>query len=175
MPRIRVHPEPISNQHPELVRELQLELQNNREFGQPLILEEPFARSEELRITVVWDKFDGIDDDERARIILAAYQRSDAPPTKIAVALGLTFPEAADDGLLPYDVVPNWRASDPVSLERCFGAMKKLGASTLRNPIEPELRCATAEQAGACVSQLVQVLPESKGIWKIFGHMRAMG
>ncbi len=175
MPKIRVQPEAMSSQHPELVRELQLELQSSREFGQPLILEEPFARSEDLRITVFWDKFDGIDDDERARIILAAYQRCDAEPTKIAVALGLTFPEAADDGLLPYQIVPNWRASDPVSLERCFGAMKQLGASTLRNPTEPELRCATPEQANTCVTRLVELIPESKGIWKIYGHMRATG
>jgi hypothetical protein len=176
MPRIKLKPEPPRINHPELVDELASELATDREFGQPLVIEEPFGGTNDLRITVYWDRFDAVPDEERTRIILEAYQRvaaSDA--ARIAVAVGITFAEGEDEWMLPYEVVPNLREGDPVSLKTCREVMSRLGASTLRSSNTPMLRFPTAELAQQAVRQLTKLLPGTDGLWTILGHMRSAG
>jgi hypothetical protein len=166
-------PPPERSAHRQLVEELRRELTAEREYGQPLILEEPFARTEERRVTVFWDRFSRLDDDERTLVILDAYDqnRPDALP-RIAVAVGYTFPEAEDEAVLPYQVAPQLRSGDHVTAEQCHQAMIELGASTLRDPEHPSLSFPSPELAKQCVDRLIAVLPESKDVWTIRGSMR---
>lgn len=176
MPRIKLAPEPVKTAHPQLVGELVQELKADKEFGQPLAVEEPYGGTDHLRVTVFWDRFDPVSDEERTRIILEAYERLDPEYTEsIAVALGLTFPEAEEEWMLPYEVVPNLRPGDAVTLEKCHQAMMELGASTLRKSHGPVLRFPTGEMARRCVARLIELLPESKDVWTVAGHMRAYG
>jgi hypothetical protein len=176
MPRIKIAPEPLTTAHPQLVDALAQELQSNNKFGQPLVIEEPFGGTNDIRVTVFWDSFASVPDEERTKVILEAYERIDATAADhIAVALGLTFPEAEDEWLLPYEIVPNLRAGDPVSLQDCFATMLKLGASTLRDRHRPSLRFPKPDLAKRCVEELTRVLPASNGVWTILGHMRTSG
>jgi len=174
MPRIQVTPPPPEHSsHPQLVGDLRRELADSREFGQPLIIEEPFARTEERRVTVVWDRFARLDHEERTLVILDAYdQDQQGALPRIAVALGYTFPEGEDEGVLPYEVAPNLRSGDVVTAEQCHQAMIQLGASVLRDPQRPSLSLPTAELAKKYVDRLIAILPQSREVWTIYGNMR---
>jgi len=175
MPRIQVTPPPPEHSsHPQLVGDLRRELADSREFGQPLIIEEPFARTEERRVTVVWDRFARLDHEERTLVILDAYdQDQQGALPRIAVALGYTFPEGEDEGVLPYEVAPNLRTGDVVTADECYQAMIQLGASTLRDPRRPSLSLPTAEVANKYIQRLIEILPKSREVWSIYARLRA--
>src|SRR5262249_15651130 len=80
---------------------------------------------------------------------------------QIALAIGVTVPEARDLGLLPYQIIPMRRETDGVSLEQYRGAMIQEGASVLENPDQPLLRFASLEEAAACKRRLEEKLPNS--------------
>src|SRR5437667_233375 len=87
---------------PNLLAELVEELKAGREFGQPRIEEEEFPRTHLKKVTVIWDKWEGVPDQERVETILRAYQQADGKDARdqIALAGGLTFPEAHELGHL---------------------------------------------------------------------------
>ena len=62
---------------PNLLAELVEELKAGREFGQPRIEEEEFPRTHLKKVTVIWDKWEGVPDQERVETILRAYQQAD--------------------------------------------------------------------------------------------------
>jgi len=170
MPRIRRDPEKTTrSRHPDLVRELVEELRHSRDFGQPLIEELCFPKTNNLRVQVIWDKWDPISDEDRYQTILEAYQQVEGKELRdrIALAIGLTVPEAQQLGLLPFQVVPMVRKGDPVTLEQCREAMLAQGASILFDPGKPQLRYATREEAEACKQRLSEQLPGSEPVWAI--------
>jgi len=54
---------------------------------------------------------------------------------RIALAIGLTVPEAYESGLLPYQVMPALRKGDPLTPEQCAKSMLDQGASLLFDPV----------------------------------------
>lgn len=154
--------------HP-LVERLAEELKNDRQFGQPLIEEEEFEKTQGLRISVIWDKWMGVLDEDRTATILRAYEQVEGTQFvhRIASATGFTVPEATQMGMLPFSVVTALRRGDQVSIEQCFKAMIDEGASTLADPEYPQLRFSTCDQAEQSVARLCDRLPGSENVWQI--------
>lgn len=144
------------------------EIRTSREFGQPLIDEQTFP-SDKIRIVVIWDEWDRLSLADRTAIILHAYDLAEGREyrERIALASGLTVPEAYAAGMLPYQVLPALRKSDPVTASECRKAMMEEGASTLLTSDEPQLRFSTREEAEACQQRLSERLPNSDPVWVI--------
>jgi hypothetical protein len=169
MPRIKVgtQGEPaVTNRA--LAEELVQELKNGRKSGQPIIYEQEFSTGR-MRVTVIWDKWEQLPLEDRSSLILRAFEIAEGPDyrDRIALASGLTVPEALAAGMLPYQVEPGLRKSDRVSREQVRAAMIAEGATELRNPPALVLAFATEEEALACRSRLSERLPESEPIWMI--------
>lgn len=174
MPRIKRNPhESPAVQFPALLRELVGELKNSRESGQPRIEEQCFPKTGAIRVTAIWDKWLPLSDEERSTVIRHAYEEVEGKEfrDRIALAIGLTFPEAFESGLLPFQIMSAVRKGDPVTSEQCANAMIAQGASLLFEPGSPQLRFATEEEAEACRQRLIQALPGSEQVWVIAKEM----
>jgi hypothetical protein len=159
----------VKSRHPELVKELASELKADRDCGQPMIDEESFPRTGLLKVTVVWDAWQSVPDDERSKVILESYRQAEGDDyaRRITLASGLTIPEAYASGLLPFQIVPFVRDGDPVTLDDCKRAMIEEGASLLLDPESPQLRFSTEEAALAARERLAKRLPGSEPVWGI--------
>jgi hypothetical protein len=171
MPRIIRGREPVARptRFPGLVEELAQELKSGRESGQPVIDEQHFPRTGKIRASVYWDKWEGVPHEDRADITLRAYEKAEGKEVRdrIALAVGLTIPEATEAGMLSFQVIPLLRKGDPVSLEDCSQAMLEEGASRLTSRGRPELRFATEDEARTSIARLVKRLPGSAPVWAI--------
>lgn len=169
MPRVRREIEQPEIAHPEVLKDLVTELRNSRTFGQPMIDELVLPKTGALNITVIWDRWEPIDEQERLNIILRAYEEVEGKEfvDNIALAAGLTVPEAIESQLVPFEVIAALRKSDTVTAEQCRQAMIEHGASSLRNAKKPQLRFRTLQEAEACVERLKEMLPGSDAIWTI--------
>jgi hypothetical protein len=170
MPRIqRRLDENHRSRFPDLLSDLVKELKNARETGQPLIEEQVFPKTNAVRVTVIWDKWEPVPDEDRFHTILQAYEEVEGKAfrARIALAIGLTVPEAAEAGLLPFQITTALRRDDPVTVEQCREAMMVQGASVLLDPEKPQLRFATEEEAEACRQRLIRQLPGSEPVWVI--------
>lgn len=170
MPRIRRSAEvAVPVRFPKLVDELAEELRSERESGQPRIEEQVFPRTNGISVNVLWDKWDPVPDEERVASIRRAYERAEGKEyaDRIVLCMGLTFPEAFESGMLPYQVLTALRKGDPVTDEQCTRAMIEEGASLLFDPAKPQLRFATEEEAQASVKRLAARLPGSEGVWVV--------
>ena len=85
----------------------------------------------------------------------------------IALASGLTVPEAYAAGMLPYQVIAAVRKTDAITAEECRQAMIDVGASTLLGQDRPQLRFATMEDAEAVRNQLAQRASHGEPVWII--------
>lgn len=150
-----------------LVDRLIDELKSDRQAGQPFIYEQEF-RTGKLRVLVVWDEWKNVPQEERTPTILSAYEKAEGKEyrAKIALASGLTVPEAIAAGMLPYHVFPALRKSDLVTLEECREVMLAEGATTLMGP-DIQLRFARQEEADASVKRMVAQLPKGADIWVV--------
>src|SRR3954466_4490552 len=83
------------------------ELKSNKESGQPMIDEREFETGA-IRVNVIWDEWENIPHETRTETILRAYEQVEGKEyeKRIALAIGLTVPEAYSSGLLPYQVIP---------------------------------------------------------------------
>jgi hypothetical protein len=101
--------------------------------------------------------------------ILRAYEQAEGQEfrNRIALASGLTVPEAHAAGMLPYQVIAAVRKGDPVTAEQCRKALIEEGASVLFGEDNPQLRFATAEEAEAARKRLAARLPKSEQVWVI--------
>ena len=169
MPRVRREVERPEIGHREVLKDLISELRNSRAFGQPMIDELALPKTGALNITVIWDRWETIDEQERLNIILRAYEEAEGKKfvDNIALASGLTVPEAIESQLLPFEVTAALRKSDKVTAEQCRQAMIEQGASLLQNANKPQLRFRTLEEAEVCVERLKEMMPESDGVWLI--------
>lgn len=169
MPRIRLGVEkPTRPAATPLVDRLVTELKSSRDSGQPVIYEHEFP-SGKMRVTVVWDEWDHLALEERTRIILRAYESALGAVyrDRIALASGLTVPEAHAAGMLPFQIITARREGDPVTIEQCHEAMIQDGASILLSEESPQLRFATLEEAEASRKRLAEQLPGSEPVWVI--------
>lgn len=177
MPRkiIEVQPSlPATNNS--LATTLAAELKSDRDFGQPLVYEQEYP-TKRARATVIWDEWNKVPVEDRPAIILRAYELALGKEARdrIALANGLTVPEAATAGLLPYQVIAARRETDPVGSEDVRNAMIEQGASQLGPEGLLALRFATQEEAEACIERLTQALPASAPIWIISSDIYAQG
>lgn len=149
-----------------LAEKLATELKNERDYGQPLVYEQEYS-TKKSRVTVIWDEWADASLEERSAVILKAYEIAEGTVgrEKIALASGLTVPEATAVGLLPYQVFAGLRKTDPVKPEHVRDAMLEQGASKLSPEDGLQLRFATKEEAVACRDRLIKKLPESEPIW----------
>ena len=181
MPRIIRGRERVARptRFPDLLEELAQELKQGGESGQPVIDEQHFPRTGKIRASVYWDKWEGVPHEDRADIILRAYEKAEGQEVRdrIALAVGLTIPEAVEAGMLPVQVIPLLRKGDPVSARDSYQAMIDEGASLLPGG-KPELRFATEEEAKASIGRLVKRLPGSEPVWAIVrdvGRIESVG
>jgi hypothetical protein len=174
MPRKKLGPEERRPLFGGLAKELAQELKSANEAGQPMIYEKSFPTGA-LRVLVFWDKWDHIPFEERASVILRAYDLAEGQGSrdKIALVNGLTIPEAHAAGMLPFQILAAWRKGDPVTLAQCREAMLAEGASTLVNQDAIQLRFPTEEDAEACKARLSQRLPGSEPVWLINRDLQA--
>ncbi len=144
------------------------EIRNARESGQPMIEEVKYPTGK-LRVTVIWDAWNPLPMEDRTATILKAYESAEGVGYRrqIALASGLTFPEAYAAGMLPFQIIAALRSSDPVSLDQCREAMIQEGASVLMSADRPQLRFTSLEDAEAAMRRLVQRLPSSDQVWAI--------
>jgi hypothetical protein len=151
-----------------LAEKLAAELKSDRECGQPLIYEREY-RTGKAYVTVIWDAWDRVPLQERSATILRAYEMVEgaASRDRIALASGLTVPEAHAAGMLPYQIIPALRKNDPLTFEQAREALLEEGASTLVNPQALQLRFATEEEAEACRQRLIRRFPGSDEVWLI--------
>lgn len=169
MPRKRIGPEVrIGSVKKELAEELAAELKSNRDFGQPVIYEHAF-RTGKVRVTVLWDAWKDIPLQERSATILRAYEMAEGPESRdrIALASGLTVPEAHAAGMLPFQIIAAVRNGDPVTQDQVKQAMLDEGGSLLFGWNRPQLRFATEEEAEAARQRLIQRFPGSEEVWII--------
>jgi len=94
--RVKTKPE----KHPGLVKEIRRVLRKNSEKGsknEPQIIIEDIRFSNNVHVTVIWDRWEGIELEERGRIILAAFgeELGEAEMLRVSLAMGLTTEEAA--------------------------------------------------------------------------------
>src|SRR5437588_9629452 len=120
MPRKKIGVEVRLGEAPgALAERLASELKRSKECGQPLIYEQEF-RTGRVRVTVIWDDWDKLPLQERTATILRAYEIAEGPEARerIALASGLTVPEAHAAGMLPYQIITALRRTDPVTFEQ---------------------------------------------------------
>jgi hypothetical protein len=151
-----------------LVERLADELKSARQTGQPLIEEEEFP-TKKLRVNVIWDEWDRIPLEDRTATILRAYEKAEGREyrDRIALASGLTVPEAHAAGMLPYQVIAAVRQGDPVTADQCRTALIEEGASILFGEDSPQLRFSTEGEAEAARKRLAERLPNSEPVWVI--------
>jgi hypothetical protein len=144
------------------------ELNSDRQSGQPTVDEEEFSTGKIL-INVVWDEWDRVPLEDRTATILRAYEQAEgrAYRDRIALASGLTVPEAHAAGMLPYQVIAAVRKGDSVTMDQCRRALIDEGASVLFGEDNPQLRFATEEEADAARKRLAERLPNSEPVWAI--------
>ncbi len=159
----------------ELVDRLVAELRKDRKSGQPVIDEREFA-SGKLLVNVIWDEWDHLPLEDRTSVILRAYELAEGREyrDRVALASGLTVPEAHAAGMLPFQILPALRRGDKVTAEQCRQAMIEEGASILLEADKPQLRFATEEDAEGARSRLVERLPESEPVWLISREVGAV-
>ncbi len=162
MPIIRRRP-PQPPPTEELIDELQQELLNPASGGLPLILENAVGDTDNFNVYVIWDRWIGLSQAHRQRVIRSTYQR--LHPTeweKVPVAMGLTFREAIDQGVLPIRIVQNLRRSEshlPLQLaEELRMAMLNEGAVELTDG-RVELRFPTRDDASEVFQRLAHRFP----------------
>ena len=166
MPRHQRMPAVVSTgETASLVRELAKELKNPRPMGQPIILEDSLLGNA-VSVQVVWDRWHDVPPESQTQVIYDAYSAAfgEEYRQKIRLALGVTVPEAANLGLLPFQIIPARRKDGEPSQEEYRKAMIDAGASLLSGEDRPQLRFATIEDAEAAMEHLQGMLPNSRWI-----------
>jgi hypothetical protein len=169
MPRKKMGPELRTGEiHKELADKLAAELKNSKAYGQPLIFEETY-RTGKVRVNVIWDAWNGMPLQQRSATILRAYEVAEGKESRdrIALANGLTVPEAYAAGMLPYQIIAAVRKGDVVTLDQAREALLEEGASKLLDPLAVQLRFATEEDAQAARQRLIKRFPGSEDVWII--------
>lgn len=157
-----------------LVDRLVDELRTNRESGQPFIYEQTFSNGK-IRVLVIWDDWKNLPLEERTAIVLSAIEKADGKEyrARVALASGLTVPEGAAAGMLPYQIITAHRRGDAVTLDQCREAMLKEGASQLFGSNSLQLRFPTEDAAEKCRQRLLKGLPKSDEIWIVTREIAA--
>jgi hypothetical protein len=127
---------------------------------EPFVLQNRIAQTRTRHVVVIWDAWSDMDRDERAGIILDAYQNAGVlNGDAITVAMGLTQQEAMQLGYLPYGIITLRKNSDPVSLTRLKQAMERVGGVQVRTGSLLQVRFPTQDLAQEAYRQLAERVP----------------
>lgn len=161
MPVIEKSPRERSQRERDLFAELVKELRNPQSTGQPVIEIRQMSRG--LRhVYVIWDQWDDCAPESRASIVREAFAEVKGPEYEktIAITVPATGREAAEMGLLPFEVKPfGWYRLDEPARKIATDALMEEGASMNGDSWLPMLRFATKEQAEEAVHRLKQSAP----------------
>lgn len=123
--------------------------------GGPVIFEIPLDQPDKLDVMVVWDEWADVRSEDRTRLIQEAYKdKADA----LALALGVTYREALEQGVLPFRARLRFGPQPKFGKEKWRTAYLSVGGFT-----GPEgridLRFPTRTTAEEAVRQLEKRLP----------------
>jgi hypothetical protein len=126
--------------------------------GGPVIFEIPLELSDKLDVVVVWDEWNGIRSEDRTQLITKAYQdKSDS----LALALGVTYAEGSDQGVLPFRVRMSFAPQPKFPEDQLRSALLSVGGFE-RPEGDIELRFPTGRMAEEAARQLEARLPGSQ-------------
>jgi hypothetical protein len=141
-----------------LLDRLNAEREGRAATGGPVIFEIPLEQPGRFDVMVVWDEWSGVRSEDRTQLIQEAYKDK---VDNLGLALGVTYQEAVEQGVLPFRVRlrfgPQPRFSQEKLREACLavgGFPGPGGNIELRFPTE-----TTAEEA---IKQLKKRLPGSQ-------------
>jgi hypothetical protein len=126
----------------------------------PVIFEIPLDEPRKLDVMVVWDEWEGVRSEDRTELIREAYtDKADI----LILALGVTYKEAIEQGLLPFRVRLRFGPQPNFSEEDLRMAYLSVGGFPGSEGIF-ELRFPTQAIAEEAVQQLKQRLPGSQWV-----------
>lgn len=163
MPRFIITPNIPAPKHDRLVKKLVQEFTAASTHLQPLILEEQVPSTKSRHVRVIWDAWKDLTDEQRAAVIVDAYQEAEGPEAaaEITIAEGVTPHEALALGLLPFKVVPTRKKNEPIPQEAYQATLAAAARYSLLGPKAKELRFARLEDAEEAVAGLQEALPGS--------------
>lgn len=164
MPRIVLEPKLGRTAHAGLVQALAKELRHPSSKSMPYVLEESIAGTGLRTVTVIWDRWKPIREEERSDIILAAYESAEGENFAASIALptGLTPTEAFALGYLRFKLEPARSENDAISAKEYHKAITVEGGTALLSQTPDVLRFARSEEAEAAKSRLQTSLPGSR-------------
>jgi len=158
MPVIRGRPKETKiadDQRNDLLRRLFDERKGQSTTGGPSIFEIPLDQSDMLDVMVVWNDWHGVRSEDRTELIKEAYRDHQE---ELALALGVTYEEAIEQGVLPYRVRQRFGPQPKFDNEQVRSAYLSVGGVE-RPDGEISLRYPTMSTAQTAVAKLQQLLP----------------
>ncbi len=138
-----------------LLDRLLAERAGNSPPGGPVLFEIPLDQPEKLDVMVVWDEWEGVRSEERTQLIQEAYRDQ---AENLALALGVTWKEAIEQGVLPFRVRMRFTAQPRFPKEKVRTAYLSVGG--FAGPGDTvELRFPTRATAEEAIRQLKKQLP----------------
>ncbi len=164
MPRIILGSNSPPRRTEVLVQKLAEELTSPGVGPQPLIVEQLLPVTNSRHVRVVWDQWANLSEEERAAIIIQAYEKVEGSGAadNITIALGMRPREAAILGVVPYLVQP----LHPHLMERTDYrvALSKEVRHTVMGEGAKELRYPTEGEANRAVERLKQINPDTSWV-----------
>ena len=128
--------------------------------GGPVIFEIPLDQPDKLDVMVVWDEWEGVRSEDRTELINEAYKDR---PGVLTLALGVTYDEAIEQGVLPFRARLRFVKQPSFTEEQLRTACLSSGGF-LRPEGIMELRFPTQTIAEEAVQQLKERLPGSEWV-----------
>jgi hypothetical protein len=167
MPVIRSQPEDSQKLKAELREQILQELSGGSVPQPPIIYEIPLQPSDTLHVIVVWDKWADVPAQDRADLIMQAYQEFDSlhpevnpKAPSITLVMGTTWQEADRLGVLPYVIEPNYRRGEADDRQVLQAMLKQGGVETPSGKVI--LRFATESAADIALRSLKRELPDAR-------------
>ncbi len=143
-----------------LFERLVAERQGKAVLGGPVIFEIPLDQLDKLDVMVVWDEWEGVRSEDRTQLIEAVYKdKEDA----LALALGVTYKEAIEQGVLPFRVRLRFGPQPKLTEEEIRTAQLSVGGFA-GHQASVELRFPTQTTAEEAVQLLKERLPGSEWV-----------
>jgi len=143
-----------------LLSRLADERQGRSTQGGPVIFEIPLEQSDKLDVMVVWDAWQGVRSEDRTKLIQEAYREQQ---DNLALALGVTYEEAIEQGLLPFRVRMKFGSQPRFREEEIRSAYLSVGGFVRPEDII-ELRYPSRTVAEETVRQLEERLPGTEWV-----------
>jgi hypothetical protein len=160
-----------SSKHTEtLVQELAASLARaGLRYTEPFVIENVIPQVGRAHVVVIWDRWIGLPAEQRSRVILDAYERTNRlDGVTIMVAMGLTADESLRQGFLPYSIITVPQKGERLSIKELEAAMSNVGGILVRVGESIGLWFPTRETAEAAYRKLGEEVPGH--IWTLAYH-----